>query len=123
MTTWQSTSRKSRKKHPRRDTEIADASQKVIVKLKGTAPKHSGTKTIAYTHAVLGASLAWLEQMKQRCETIALNYIRHEDANVFCMKAITRMEEKMKDTEEAVCKVQAMLGYTCQLQTPSQQWL
>ena len=47
---------------------------------KGT-PTHSGAKTIAFTHTVLGSALAWVEQLKIRCETLAVSYIRHEEAN------------------------------------------
>ena len=75
-------------------------------------PTHSGAKTIAFAHAVLGSALAWVEQLKVRSETLAASYIRHEEANQFCIKVIIAMESNISEAEDAVCKAQAVLGYT-----------
>ena len=90
---------------------LGDAKEKSLGITKGVTT-HSGVKTIAFTHAVLGSWLSWMEQLKQRCESIAASYIRHEDANMFFIKAIANMEDIMKETKEAVCQVQALLDYT-----------
>ena len=90
---------------------LGDAKEMCLSIAKGI-PTLSGAKAISFTHVALGSSPAWLEQLKLRCETIAASYIRHEEANMFCIKAIMAMEDKMKETEEAVCQVQAILGYT-----------
>ena len=68
-------------------------------------PETSGSNGKAYAHAALGAAQAWLEQLKGRCEAVALNYIKHEAANSLCIEAIMHMEEKLKNTETKVCKL------------------
>ena len=88
---------------------LKDAKEMCMGIMKGV-PTHSSTKAISFKHTALGSSLAWLEQLKQRCENIAASYIRHEDANMFCIKAITDMGQQMRETEEAVCQVQAILA-------------
>ena len=59
---------------------LGDAKDMCLSIANGT-PTHSGAKTIAFAPAVLGSALAWVEQLKIRCETLAASYIRHKEAN------------------------------------------
>ena len=53
-----------------------------------------------------------LQHKNISCPRILTGLAGETKAEMFCIKAIAYMEDKMKETKEAVCQVQVLLGYT-----------